>query len=138
MCSSDLPPRDRSGVMKLLTLLTTAVLLTSGSYSNAVEEPFWKYNGRKTPIRGIVETEPIIAADGTHRYGMFDHTTGLIHVSPRLTPWFRQCVVNHEKRHSEGYWHYDTPNRFLDCGDGTAEWFPAWELRYQTQPFSAY
>ena len=60
-------------------------------------------------------------------YGCFDYREGIIYVRPNLTPWFRECVLNHEKRHPDGYTHDFIPRNYVDCGDGTYELYPEWE-----------
>ena len=99
----------------LLSLLISLLVACRG--------PYWEQTLPPAPVTGITELADTTARCRAkfHTLGCYNRQTGVIWIQAGLEPQLRLCVLNHERKHAQGYDHphFNEPGYGIDCGDGT-------------------
>ena len=99
-------------IVAAVVIISLCVLTLSGC------APYWRPIEGCTPIQptGILETH---APGGrTDLDGYANRYTRTIEIKPGLHPALRECVLSHERKHFDCWYHDNRVGFATDCGDG--------------------
>lgn len=106
----------------IVATLIVFVIAMSVSLQGCASMDYWRKSQEPVLIRGIVEMERPGGRDDL--LGNANYATGMIEIKPGLTGALRECVIQHERHHFEGFTHDERRGFATDCGDGTMVPFP--------------
>jgi len=88
----------------------------------ATPAPYWTKTHPSAPPPRIKTVSPEIVlrmCAGATELACYDRQAGVIWVSADIPVALILCIMQHERKHAEGWSHDNNRPPFIDCGDGT-------------------